>query len=75
MDLPNGSGLLDEEGIKKFRVLCLEYGFQDGQTFRNPSAEELLRDEAQGFAQKLVEIGYDFCRRNSHRKDSNNFST
>ncbi|MEO6036025.1 MAG: hypothetical protein ABIQ35_12285 [Verrucomicrobiota bacterium] len=65
MDLPNVSGFLDVEGSNQLRILCLNYGFpEEGNSFRNASVEDFPIKDAGGYAQKLVQIGLDFCRRN-----------
>lgn len=66
MDLPNASGLLDTEGSEQLRLLCRRFGVPEdaGNTFRNPSMNDVPLDLAEDFARKLLSVGLDFCQRN-----------
>jgi hypothetical protein len=63
MDLP-GPGLLDKEGAQQFRTLFFDTGFpEQGITFEKPAVDGLPHEKVAEFAQKLVQIGRDFCLR------------
>ena len=65
MDLPNGSGLLDTEGKDQFRALCVSLGCHEkGKCFEIPTLRCVPREIALKIAPLVVEIGFDFCRRN-----------
>lgn len=67
MDLPNGSGLLDEDGARQFHALCSEYGFpQQEITCTRPTVEGIPLEMTTGFARHLVQIGHNFCMRYKH---------
>jgi len=65
MDLPNASGLLDAEGSEQLRLVCRSYGVPEtGNTFKNPSMDDVPLDLAADFARKLLSVGLDYCQRN-----------
>ena len=70
MDLPNASGLLDEEGGGELHDFCVAYGFTEkGNNFRNPDFDhDFPLEDARRFAKKLVQIGLGFCERNQSAK-------
>ncbi len=63
MELPFVPGLLDSQGARQFRALCLGIGDSDRENFDKPALSRLPKERASEFAQRLVQIGLGFCQR------------
>ena len=70
MDFPSGDLHLDSDGFRQIRTLCSEFGYPDQGDRALNGADELPKEKALAFAQRLAEIGHAFRRRFLARQDT-----